>query len=93
MSKPIYRTDYPGDCRSHVVDGMTLAFHRPSGTTHFLDSPVPEMLALLANKSDDASGLTRRLCAQLSVAEDAEAIEVVEARLAELLAAGLVRID
>lgn len=70
---------------------MTLVFHRPSGATHFLDSPVPEMLELLAESPDDAAGLVRRLCARLGQAEDEEARAVVEARLAELTAIGLVQ--
>lgn len=92
MKGPVYGTDYPGDCRTREIDGMTLAFHRPSGTTHFLDSPVPGILALLAERPDDAAGLTRRLCSMLAIAEDAEAVAVVTARLDELLSAGLVRI-
>lgn len=92
MKKTVYCTDYPGDCRTYAVDGMTLTFHRPSGTTHFLDSPVLEMLELLAAAPDDPAGLTHRLCADLQIVEDHEALEVVEARIAELLSAGLIRL-
>ncbi len=91
MTAPIYRTDYPGSCRAHAIDGMTLIFHRPSGATHFLDSPVPEMLDLLAAAPDDASALARRLCASLDVPDDDEAHAVVDTRLAELIAIGLVQ--
>lgn len=91
MTAPIYRTDYPGSCRAHAIDGMTLIFHRPSGATHFLDSPVPEMLDLLAAAPDDAAGLARRLCASLDVPDDDEAQAVVDTRLAELIAIGLVQ--
>ncbi|ATE67503.1 HPr-rel-A system PqqD family peptide chaperone [Rhizorhabdus dicambivorans] len=70
---------------------MSLIFHRPSGATHFLDSPVPEMLQLLAEAPDGAAGLTCRLCVNLGLAEDEEARAVVEARLAELIAIGLVQ--
>lgn len=70
---------------------MTLVFHRPSGTTHFLDSPVPEMLALLADRPMDAARLTAALCARLALREDEEARAVVEARLAELVGVGLVQ--
>ncbi|MBD3759691.1 HPr-rel-A system PqqD family peptide chaperone [Rhizorhabdus sp.] len=91
MTAPIYRTDYPGSCRAHAIDGMTLVFHRPSGATHFLDSPVPEMLDLLAAAPDDSAGLARRLCASLDVPDDDEAHAVVATRLAELIAIGLVQ--
>lgn len=92
MTTPTYSTDFPSNCRTYPIDGMTLLFHRPSGTTHFLDSPVPEMLALLAAAPMDAARLTAALCARLGLGEDEEARAVVEARLAELLGAGLVQV-
>jgi len=91
VTATIYRTDFPGSCRVHPIDGMTLVFHRPSGATHFLDSPVPEMLELLAETPDDIEGLTRRLCARLGTTDDDEARTVVGTRIAELVAIGLVQ--
>ena len=91
MTAPLYRTDFPHHCRTHAIDGMTLVFHGPSGITQFLVSPAPEMLALLAEAPMDAAGLTRRLCEQLGIPEDDEALVVVEARLAELIASALVQ--
>jgi PqqD family protein of HPr-rel-A system len=91
VSKPIYRTDFPQHCRIHMIDGMTLVFHRPSGTTHFLDSPIPEMLALLAAESRDSEALTAALCRTLGIVEDDEARTVVETRLADLVGIGLVQ--
>lgn len=91
MTNPTYRTDFPQDCRTHPIDGMTLVFHRPSGATHFLDSPLPEMLALLAAEPMEARRLTATLCSTLGVTEDDEARAVVDARLADLAAIGLVK--
>ncbi|KKC27361.1 HPr-rel-A system PqqD family peptide chaperone [Sphingomonas sp. SRS2] len=91
MSSQIYRTDFPNQCRTHAIDGMTLIFHRPSGMTHFLDSPVPEMLALLGETPMSAAELSVSLCTRLEMPHDAEALAVVEARLAELIATGLVQ--
>lgn len=88
-----YRTDYPDSCRIMWVDGLALIFHRPSGTTHFLDTPMPDMLALLADKPDNAAGLAERLCARLDLMSDDEAREVVLHRLTELSDAGLVWIE
>lgn len=93
MSTPIYRTDFLSHCRTHAIDGMTLIFHRPSVATHFVGSPIPEMLALLAAAPTDAAGLCLRLCEQLGLPSDAEALAVVEARLAELVGIGLVQAD
>lgn len=92
MTKPIYRTDFPQHCRTHPIDGMTLVFHRPSGATHFLDSPVPEMLALLAAEPCDADRLTAALCQSMGIVEDEEALTVVEKRLSDLIGIGLVRV-
>ncbi|RYI03246.1 MAG: HPr-rel-A system PqqD family peptide chaperone [Acetobacteraceae bacterium] len=91
VTASLYRTDFPNHCRTHAIDGMTLVFHRLSGATHFLDRPVPEMLALLAEVPMDTAALTRALCAQLDLPHDEEAQAVVEARLAELVAIGLVQ--
>ena len=92
MTAPTYRTDFPHHCRTHAIDGMTLVFHRPSGTTHFVASPMPEMLALLAEAPMDAPTLCRRLCERLELPHDEEALVVVEARLGELIASGLVQV-
>lgn len=89
-SDRLYRTDYPDSCRVAWVDGLALIFHRPSGTTHFLDAPVPDMLALLAEAPATAGELAEQLCARLAVALDDEARMVVARRLAELCDAGLV---
>lgn len=91
VTAPLYRTDFPHHCRTHAIDGMTLVFHRPSGITQFLASPVPEMLALLADAPMDAESLTARLCEQIGMPSDDEALMVVKARLAELVASGLVQ--
>ncbi len=72
---------------------MTLVFHRPSGTTHFLASPAPEMLAVLAEVPMDAATLCRSLCERLDLPHDDEALFVVEARLDELVASGLAQVD
>jgi len=90
VTAALYRTDFPNHCRTRAIDGMTLVFHRPSGATHFLGSPVPEMLALLVGAPMDAPAIAARLCAELGTEADDEALAVVEARLAELVAIGLV---
>ena len=93
MNAPTYRTDFPQHCRTHAIDGLLLVFHRPSGTTHFLTSPVPEMLETLAEAPVGAATLSRKLCERLDLPHDDEALAVVEARLEELIACGLVQVD
>jgi PqqD family protein of HPr-rel-A system len=72
------------------VEGMTLLYHRPSGATHLLASPLPEMLALLRALPCGAGILAERLCHRLAIPCDGEALTVVTERLAELAAIGLV---
>lgn len=86
----MYHAEANCDCRTVEMDGLILLFHRPSGVTHFLDSPIPEMLDLLTESPCDAATLTARLCERLNLTCDEEARVVVEARLAELAAVGLV---
>jgi PqqD family protein of HPr-rel-A system len=70
------------------LDTMTIAYHRPSGITHVLASPAPELLAALAEPADLAT-LLARLQDDYDL-PDADLAALAE-RLAELEAAGLVR--
>jgi len=88
---PLFTTDFPRLCLTREVDGLLLVFHRPSGATHFLENPAPEMLDLISGSPMTAEDLTDALCERFSLGADAEARTVIAARLAELLAVGLVR--
>lgn len=90
MTSPLYRAEPIDGCRMTDVEGMTLLYHRPSGVTHLLTSPLPEMLALLREVPSDAGILAERLCHRLAIACDEEAHMVVTERLGELAAIGLV---
>jgi PqqD family protein of HPr-rel-A system len=73
-----------------LLDGLTVLYHRPSGMTHILVTPAPEILAALDDGPADTQELLRRIGEHFELeAEDSAA--AVEARLAELEAAGLVR--
>lgn len=91
MSAPIYRTDYPGDCVAHHIDGMMLVFHKPSGATHFLVDPIGEILQIVADAPCDAKALTQRLCDRLHAELDDEAEAVVHHHLDKLMGSGLIR--
>ena len=69
------------------LDTLTAIYHRASGITHIVDSPVPELLAALAEPRtlDD---LLAHLAAEYDL-PDADTAALAE-RLAELEAAGLV---
>ena len=73
-----------------ALDGLSVLFHRPSGMTHIVAAPAPEILAALREGPADAAELLKRLRAAYDF-EGENAAEAVEARLAELEEAGLVR--
>lgn len=83
---PRYRADPPATRLVVAAEEMTLLYHRPSGTTHVLLTPAPEILAALEAGPADAATLVDRL----GLTEEPEAEAVVTARLEELAAAGLV---
>jgi len=73
-----------------ALDGLSVLFHAPSGTTHILAAPAPEILGVLRDGPADAAELLRRLRARFEL--DGEAgEEAIRARLDELETAGLVR--
>jgi PqqD family protein of HPr-rel-A system len=85
-----YVADPVEDVRAVALDGLSALFHAPSGTTHIVASPAPEILAALRQGPADIAELLARLAAAFDVADDA-APRAVTARLDELEAAGLVR--
>lgn len=85
-----FTTDPPEARLSAELDGFTLVFHRPSGMTHMLAAPAPELLDALAEGPAGADELVELFAAGDTIEDRAEARSVIAARLAELEAAGLV---
>jgi len=69
------------------LDTLSAIYHRASGITHIVDSPVPELLAALAQPRT-VDELLAHLSAEYDV-PDADSAALAE-RLAELEGAGLV---
>lgn len=90
MAGARFAADTPEACRRVPLEGLTLLYHRPSGTTHVLAPPGPQILDVLAGESLDADGIAARLAEKFELGDEAPAAAVT-ARLAELEAAGLVR--
>lgn len=87
MADPVYIAEDAADLRTVELDGLTLLYHSPSGMTHIVAPPAPEILGALAAGPADAGELLRRLRARFSF----DGGEAIHARLDELEAAGLVR--
>jgi PqqD family protein of HPr-rel-A system len=90
MAGPLYIADPRDVLRIVELDGLAALYHRPSGMTHILAPPAPQILQALAGSAADSGELLRRIGERFDVeGEGAEAL--LAARLAELEAAGLVR--
>lgn len=83
----IYRAARPDVLNIQPLDALTLIYHRPSGLTHVVDAPVPEILAALKTpmRIDD---LLEKLSEDYDLV-DAD-IVALAMRLDELAAVGLV---
>ncbi|HEX9966054.1 MAG TPA: HPr-rel-A system PqqD family peptide chaperone [Allosphingosinicella sp.] len=89
MAASLYAADPPETVRTVEVEGLTLLYHRPSGLTHFLAPPAPQILAALAVGPASAADIAARIAEEFDLdSEDPGA--AIAARLAELEAAGLV---
>jgi PqqD family protein of HPr-rel-A system len=93
VDKPIYRAPDPADIASPVdLDGFTLVYHRPSGQTHMLAEPAPEILAALAQGDADPTEILLRLSRDHGLDSEGDAEAVIAARLVELAELGLIRL-
>jgi len=89
MAAPRYVAD-PGDAiRLVALDGLSALYHLPSGTTHIVAPPAPEILEALQEGPADAAELLARLRERYELEERAD--EAIGIRLIELEQAGLVR--
>ena len=91
MTAGRYAADPAADRPAILLEGLAIVYHRPSGVTHLLAPPAPEMLDALAAGPADAAGIVARLAAEQDVAGEGALEDIVAARLDELAAAGLVR--
>ena len=85
----LFRADPPAALIAEPLDAFTAVFHRPSGATHLLVSPAPEILDILGRETLSLDGLLARLEAEYALA-DADPAVLAE-RVAELVGAGLVQ--
>lgn len=71
------------------LDALVAVFHRPSGTTHLLAPPAPEILDLLGREALTLDALLARMAADYALV-DADPAALAE-RVEELVDAGLVQ--
>jgi PqqD family protein of HPr-rel-A system len=64
MAGPVYIAEPESEVHAVALDGLTLLFHAPSGMTHIVAAPAPEILDALRQGPADAAELLRRLRAR-----------------------------
>jgi PqqD family protein of HPr-rel-A system len=89
MAGPRYIADPDPLAGARDLEGLTLFYHLQSGTTHILAPPAPQILESLAGRAGDADEVLARILERFEL-EAEDAAQAIEARLAELEAAGLV---
>lgn len=91
MARPRFVADPAEAVRSVELEGLTALYHRPSGMTHILAPPAPQILEAIGGRPADAAEILKRIGERFDLAPGEDAEAAIEARLAELEAAGLVR--
>ncbi len=87
MAEPRWRAADPATLRTLALEGLTALYHRPSGQTHLVTEPVPEILEALG----DAALTVGELIAALGAVRDVSGgDDALRERLVELADAGLV---
>jgi PqqD family protein of HPr-rel-A system len=88
MAERPYRAAPADALRIVPLDDFTLIFHRPSGLTHLVTAPAPEILDLLATEPLTRAALLAGLSERFDLGD--ASVAALDARLGELVAAGLV---
>jgi len=89
VTGPVYIADPPDRRTAVILESLVAIFHAPSGATHLLAPPAPEILASLAEEPGDADAILARLREMHELSGD-DARAAIAARLDELEASGLV---
>lgn len=84
----LYRRERDEAMLVRTLDGLTLIYHRPSGITHIVATPVPEILAALGPEPCTARTVLERLAEEFDL-DGADALDGLIGHLDELCALGL----
>jgi PqqD family protein of HPr-rel-A system len=88
VAERLYRAAAAEVLRIVPLDDLTVIFHRPSGLTHLVTTPAPEILEALGQEPLTRSALLARLDGRFDLAD--ASVDALDARLEELVATGLV---
>lgn len=85
-----YRIAKSDDLLFAPLDAMSAVYHRPSGQTHLVGEPVPELLSVLDETPSDIDQVIARLAQKFELSAEDDAKQVIAARLDELAELGLI---
>ncbi len=85
-----YYLSDPADIRVERLDVMSALYHRPSGQTHLVTDPVPQLLACLDAGPAPVEVVMDRLSERHELDSEEDVAAVVAARLEELATLGLI---
>jgi PqqD family protein of HPr-rel-A system len=84
--EPRYHADPADAVRSVELEALTILFHRPSGMTHVLAPPGPQIMEVLRGGEATLAEIRARMSERFELTGEDEALAV---RLEELVSAGL----
>jgi PqqD family protein of HPr-rel-A system len=85
-----YRAEPATNLIVRALDDITLIYHRRSGQTHMVMSPVPEILAAIGAALLGVDEVLAVLARDFDLGDAGEALAAVAAHLDEMAALGLV---
>ena len=85
-----FKAANPKDIILHMLDMMTLVFHRPSGRTHIVADPIPAILEVMQQGVSSPAQIAEALENNFDLEEGVDVENVVLARLDEMHTLGLV---
>lgn len=91
MAGACYIADDVAQLRSVELDGLVALFHPPSGMTHIVAPPAPQILEALGQGPGDARQILFRIAALYQIEDAEDGVAAIQGRLEELETVGLVR--
>jgi len=85
-----FKAANPEEIVLHMLDMMSLVFHRPSGLTHIVADPIPAILEVMQQEVSTPAQIAEALENNFDLEEGVDVENVVLARLDEMNALGLV---
>jgi PqqD family protein of HPr-rel-A system len=86
-----YRADSTDGLVVTVLDSLTAIYHRPSGITHLIGEPIPQILEALGPEALSVAELLAKLGALHPVSAEGAAVSVLQSHLDTLISIGLVQ--